>query len=110
MQPQSRANDIIFYDGTCGLCHGFVQWTLARDHGGVFCFASLQGETFRNSISDEIRSGLPDSVVVQTNDCRLLVRSDAAIYVAQKLGAASFLTSIIKILPRGLRDALYNFI
>ena len=31
MPPADTDTDIIFYDGTCGLCHWFVEWVLARD-------------------------------------------------------------------------------
>ncbi|MCU1285079.1 MAG: hypothetical protein JWO13_1429 [Acidobacteriales bacterium] len=110
MQPESPARDIIFYDGTCGLCHGFVLWTLARDRDAIFRFAPLQGETFRNTVPDGMRRELPDSVVVQTSNGRLLVRSDAAIYVAERIRSASLLVALTKFLPRAMRDALYDFI
>ena len=41
----SAVDDIIFYDGTCGLCHGFVRFVLAADKRNVFVFAPLQGAT-----------------------------------------------------------------
>ena len=110
MQPGSPANDIIFYDGTCGLCHGFVRWTLNRDREGIFQFAPLQGETFPNICPDERGPGLPDSVIIRIRDGRLLTRSDAVIYVAKKIHAAPLLMALAELLPRGLRDALYDFI
>jgi predicted DCC family thiol-disulfide oxidoreductase YuxK len=37
----------VFYDGHCGLCHGFIRFLLARDPGGEkFDFAPLQGSFF----------------------------------------------------------------
>ena len=36
--------DLLFYDGTCGLCHRAVTFALARDpDGSRFRFAALQG-------------------------------------------------------------------
>lgn len=36
---------LVFYDGHCPLCHGTVRFLLARDRGGHFHFAPLQGPT-----------------------------------------------------------------
>lgn len=38
---------IVFYDGTCGLCHGSVQWLLDTDKHRLFCFATQQGKHFQ---------------------------------------------------------------
>ena len=36
---------ILLYDGVCGLCNDWVQFTLNRDPAGQFRFAPLQGPT-----------------------------------------------------------------
>src|SRR5579885_2416758 len=42
------APELIFYDGHCGLCHGFVKFALARDREGArFRFAPLPEQTLR---------------------------------------------------------------
>lgn len=35
---------LVLYDGSCGLCHGFVRFVLKRDPAGLVCFTALQGE------------------------------------------------------------------
>lgn len=43
----AAATDRLFYDGTCGMCHGSVRLLLAEDRSGsAFRFAPLKGEAF----------------------------------------------------------------
>ena len=99
----------IFYDGTCGLCHGFVRFVLARDRAARFRFAPLQGPTFRAVVPEDRRAGLPDSVVVSDDDGRVLARTDAVAHVLVSLGGAwRPLGRALRALPRPLRDAAYD--
>jgi predicted DCC family thiol-disulfide oxidoreductase YuxK len=103
---------MIFYDGHCALCHGTIVFVLRQDRPGeLFRFAPLQGSKFAEEVSPERRAGLPNSIVVQTNDGALLVRSDAILHILRRLGGGwEFWAGIMAIFPRGLRDAVYNFI
>jgi predicted DCC family thiol-disulfide oxidoreductase YuxK len=103
---------MVFYDGHCALCHGTVGFVLKQDRAGnLFRFAPLQGSKFDEVVAPERRAGLPDSIVVQTNDGVLLVRSDAILQILRRLGGGwKFWAGILGIIPRGLRDAVYNFI
>ena len=42
---------ILLYDGVCGLCNDWVQFTLNRDPAGRFRFAPLQGSTAERILS-----------------------------------------------------------
>ena len=101
--------DIIFFDGHCGLCHGAVKWVMARDpRGEVFDFSPLQGKTFAAAVSAERRIGLPDSVVIRTHDGRLLTRSDASLYILERLGDSwRRKARWLRLIPMGLRDLVY---
>ena len=99
----------IFYDGTCGLCHGFVRFVLSEDTAPAFRFATLQGEAFEKAVSKEERAEIPDSVVVQTRDGRLLLRSSAVVHVLGRLGGAwRILGALLALVPRPLRDLGYD--
>jgi hypothetical protein len=59
------AGEQIFFDGHCGLCHGFVRFVLQEDQSGEpFSFAPLQGQSVQSRIPDATRAHLPDRVVV----------------------------------------------
>ncbi len=102
----------IFYDGHCGLCHGFVRFVLAEDRrGGNIFFSPLQGEQFGLSVPPNRRAGLPDSVVVQTADGRLLVRSAAIVEILQRLGGVwRIIGFMAAALPRKLLDRCYDLV
>jgi predicted DCC family thiol-disulfide oxidoreductase YuxK len=107
--PAAGGGATIFYDGHCGLCHGFVRFVLAEDRPGAFRFAPLQGETFASAYDGAARHALPDSVVVRAADGGTLVRSAAALRVLEGLGGAWRAQAIaLRIVPRPLRDRAYD--
>jgi predicted DCC family thiol-disulfide oxidoreductase YuxK len=104
--------EMLFYDGHCGLCHGFVKFVLKRDRAGrAFRFAPLQGPTFEARVPKERCANLPDSILVLTNEGALLARSDAVVHVLRRLGGGwKVAAGALGLVPRGLRDAGYNFV
>ena len=55
--------------------------------------------------------GLPDSIVIRTAEGSLLARSDAVVRILQRLGGGwRILGAIMAAIPRGLRNAVYDFI
>jgi predicted DCC family thiol-disulfide oxidoreductase YuxK len=109
---EEHAPDLLFYDGYCGLCHRLVQFVLREDREGkAFRFAPLQGETFQRLVSSEVRVALPDSMVVRAADGHLYVRSDAFLRVLRRLGGGwNILAGVLNVVPRGLRDSVYDFV
>jgi predicted DCC family thiol-disulfide oxidoreductase YuxK len=108
--PCPRAQgQTIFFDGTCGLCHGFVRFVLKEDWSAQpFSFSPLQGESLRSALPEQVRVNLPDSVVVIDNKKSILVRSSAVIYVMKRLGGLWFIVAIfLTLVPRRLRDLSY---
>lgn len=100
---------ILFYDGTCGLCHGLVRWVVMRDSSRAFQFAPLQGETF-NALVPSIRpADLPDSVVLRDDSGALHVRCDAVICILEGLGRRRT-AAVLRALPKALRDWGYSLI
>jgi predicted DCC family thiol-disulfide oxidoreductase YuxK len=104
--------EMLFYDGHCGLCHRAVKFVLKYDRTGrAFRFAPLQGETFSALVPEAERAALPDSVIVRTADGALLVRTAAFIHILRRLGGGwRALAAILDVVPRGLRDAAYDFV
>lgn len=104
--------ELLFYDGYCALCHRAVKFVLKQDRSGkAFRFAPLQGSTLESRISPERRASLPDSILVLTVEGELLVRSDAFIHILRRLGGSwGFWARLLALIPRGLRDWVYDFI
>jgi len=99
---------VVYFDGVCGLCNGFVDRLIRWDHDHVLRFATLQGRTAQERLpaihTDELNS------IVYYDGERLLTRSTAALHIAMKLGGAWKLAGLFLMVPRFLRDAVYNWI
>jgi predicted DCC family thiol-disulfide oxidoreductase YuxK len=108
---QSDGQEWIFYDGNCGLCHRVVRFALAEDPIGRFVFSPLQGETFKRTVREEERKGLPDSFVVVDQSGRPLLRSEAVIHIATRLGGLwRALGGLLALVPSPLRDRGYRLV
>jgi len=108
----SARRDWFFYDGTCGLCHGATRFVLSEDRGGTaFTFAPLQGDAFAAAITRGQPAPEADSVAIGTEKGGLLMRSDAAIYVLERLGGLWRLAAIgVRLIPGRVRDAAYDVV
>lgn len=101
---------LVLFDGVCNLCNGFVQFVIRRDPAGKFRFASLQSEFGRELL---MTHGLdPDILhsVIVAEGGKLYQRSDAALRVAGHLAGLWPMFTVFSIIPRFLRDAVYNAI
>jgi len=102
--------ELAYYDGECGLCHGFVRFCLSEDRdGGSFRFAPLQGPTFEERVAPEVRANVPDSFVLERTDGTILVRSSATGHMLCSLGGYwRLLGRLLLLIPRPLRDLGYD--
>ena len=118
-RPESGAHAILFFDGVCALCNGFADFVLARDRGGRFRIAALQGETAAKLGAAEAQpaargpgGGEADAwrSLLLWEDGRWHRKSDAALRVMAGLGGAWRLAMLLRAVPPLLRDAVYDFI
>lgn len=100
------AADIVFFDGTCNLCNGFVDYLIQRNP--PFSFAPLQGPTAEKVLPDHLKHGL--STVVYFRKGEFLTQSEAVTYIFQDLGGHIGLLFLMRILPRAFTDFVYRFI
>jgi predicted DCC family thiol-disulfide oxidoreductase YuxK len=111
----SRASSepILLYDGTCGLCAASVRFVLRHERQHALRFAALQsqlGEAVRARHSE--LAGVDSMVWVEATGSgeQVLTRSTAALRVARYVGGPWRALALAAILPRPIRDALYDFI
>lgn len=108
---------LVFYDGSCGLCHGTVRFLLAEDADGKrFRYAPLDSDAFRNALARP-ESGfsaddpIPDSVLVQRPGAAMLSRADGVLELGRQLGGLWRVAAIVGSgVPRSVRNAIYDFI
>lgn len=114
MTPASHA-PILLYDGSCGLCDRSVRYLLARDRQRLLRFAPLDGATARGILRDRDALAAADSVIWYEpgegeSAPLFLVRSRAAIRALRYLGWPYSLAALLLIVPRPLRDAVYDLV
>lgn len=108
----ANGGDVILFDGVCNLCNASVLFVIDRDPRGHFAFAPLQSpEATQILCARGYTAGPPElaSVLLVRGD-RVYERSTAALRVSRKLsGAWSFMAAFL-IVPRPVRDAVYDWI
>lgn len=105
-----REGPVLLFDGVCNLCNGFVQWVIERDPAGEFSFAALQSDAGQTLLE---RHDLPtadfDTVVLVEGD-DYFTKSTAALRVARRLGLPYSLLYAFVVVPRFLRDRVYDLV
>jgi predicted DCC family thiol-disulfide oxidoreductase YuxK len=105
--------DIVFFDGICGLCNKAVDFVLREDRARRFLYSPLQGETFRRMARSHPETLKADSIFVLRRGLgkeTLLQRSDAFLYILENLPKYRWLARIGKKFPVLIRDAVYRLI
>ena len=101
---------VVLFDGVCNLCNALVRFVIARDPNAHFQFAALTSDAAKRLLQAAgASSALPDSVVL-VDEGRVFIRSDAALRIARRLRFPWRLAYTLRIVPRGLRDRLYDLI
>jgi len=101
---------LLFFDGVCNLCNGLVQFIIRKDRRKIFHFASLQSKTGQRFLNAHVLLTQDLNSLVYWRKGRALTRSTAALNVARDLGGAWPMAYAFILVPRFLRDALYDLI
>ncbi len=113
--PEPASKAIVLYDGVCGLCNRAVQFLLKRDRLDRLQFASLQSDLAAGLLK---RHGLDpkglDTVYAVLNygasNETLLAKGDAFLFFAGVIGGVWSVARVGRIIPRSIRNWLYDFI
>ncbi len=98
------------FDGVCNFCDASINFVLEQDRKGVFRYASLQSDSGQEILKS---LGLPTdefSSFVYVEDGDYYTRSSAALKVLRKLGGGWALLYAFIIVPKFIRDGVYNLI
>jgi len=101
---------VVLFDGVCNLCNGTVQFIIARDPGARFRFAALESDAARRMLTEcGVQGPLPDSVALVEGG-KVYTRSSAAVRIARRLRFPWWGLYALVVVPRPLRDALYDYV
>lgn len=104
------SHPVVLFDGTCNLCNASVQFVLRRDPRARFRFAALQSPAAAALLAAAGWQGpRPDSVALVAGG-RVLWKSSAALAIARGLRWPWPLLAVFALVPRPLRDVVYDFV
>lgn len=99
---------VIFFDGYCGLCNGFVDFIMKVDKSGVFKFSPLQSEFARANLRPEDIEELKSVVVLI--DGKTFRKAKGVMAVFKELGGIWKGLSLLGVLPSGFLNTGYDLI
>lgn len=103
--------EVVYYDGECGFCHGFIKLLLSEDRTAHFQYSQLGGEHFNKHIDAGKRETLPTSVVVYTADGSFKVKSDAVVHCLKALGGFwGVIGHALALLPTCILNGVYDLV
>jgi predicted DCC family thiol-disulfide oxidoreductase YuxK len=113
MIEKEISHPVLLYDGICGFCNKTVQHILKKDKRRTMLFAALQSEYGKSILTRHPElNGVDSLVFVEPLDFAYLeqvfVRSDAALRVASYLGGPWKIALVAYVIPRPIRDYLYD--
>ena len=107
---KDKNHKIILFDGICNLCNSTINFVIKRDKQNMFKFATLQSETGQSLLSEfKIDRTETDSIVL-IDGKKSYVKSTAALHIAKNLSGVYPLLFGFLILPRFIRDRLYDYV
>ncbi len=99
---------ILVFDGVCLLCSRWVRFVMRHDRDGRYRFASMQSDSGRALLDSRgLDPDDPDSLLLVEGD-RHWTDSDAILRVLTRFGGPWRLFSLLRLVPRGLRDPAYR--
>ena len=100
---------IVFFDGVCHLCHGTVNFLIRRDPGRQLSFCPLQSAGAAPYLENVAQAKKLDSILFLESG-HWYIRSEAALRIARYLPFPWKLAYYLIVIPRFIRDAIYDLI
>ena len=108
--PGQGEGPIVLFDGHCNLCCGGVAFLLKRDRAGRMRYGAMQTAAGQSLLRRHGRPTDDLSSFVVLDQGQLLLRSAAVLRLIRYLRFPWPLMGIIWIVPRPLRDWLYDLV
>lgn len=104
---------IIFFDGVCNLCNGFIDYVINRNKNQSIYYATLQSDIAVEKLKEY------NNIVLESNyntiyyyaNNKLYSKSSAVLRIFLELSSFHKVTAkILLLIPKFIRDACYNVI
>lgn len=101
---------IILFDGVCNFCNSSVNFIMDRDDSSYFKFGALQSDEGQILLKKHHQSTDSFDTLILIEADALYTRSTAALRIAKKLSGLWPVFYAFIVIPKFLRDPIYNLI
>ncbi|MDD7885828.1 thiol-disulfide oxidoreductase DCC family protein [Flavivirga sp. 57AJ16] len=104
---------IIFFDGVCNLCNGFIDYVINRNKNNSIYYAALQSDIAIEKLKEY------DNIVLESNYNTIYYYTGNKVYSKSSAVLRIFLelsvfhkvaAKILLLIPKFIRDACYNLV
>ncbi|MAW31664.1 MAG: thiol-disulfide oxidoreductase [Flavobacteriales bacterium] len=110
MSEDLKTKKIILFDGICTLCNNFIVFIAKNDKKDIFRFLPLQNKNINQFINTKNINIKDLKSIVLIEDKNPKYKSNAAIEILINLNKIFLLCTVFYIIPRIIRDMIYNLI
>lgn len=110
MHEWARHERIIVFDGICNWCHAWVDFTINHDPHAKFKFGLLQSEQAKEILNALHLPTENFGTFMLLEHGRVYTKSTAALRIVKHLSGFWPLFYLGIMIPRPLRDALYDYV
>jgi len=104
----SVADKVILFDGVCKLCNAWSNFIIKHDHQRIFKLCSVQSVEGQKILKHfGLSTDVYDSMLVVEGDA-VYQQSDAFFQVVRKLGYPWKAVCVFRMIPKSLRNWLYD--
>ena len=105
-----KNKSIILFDGVCNLCNSSVNFIIKHDKKKHFLFASLQSDAAKEILLHHSLNKIIFDSIILIEDTIIYEKSTAVLRIAKKLNNGFQLLYVFILIPKILRDKIYDYI
>ena len=105
-----KKHSIILFDGVCNLCNWSIQFVIKHDPEKKFQFGSLQSDKAKKLLQEYSIDTKEINSFILVENGKIFTRSTGALRVLKKLRGWPVLFYCFILVPKFIRDVIYNFI
>lgn len=107
---RNNNEQVVIFDEVCVLCENSVRFIIQRDKQGQFKFAAAQSASGMALQKRYAIDAMQSNTMVLIKRDKVYTASDAALEIAKDLDGLWSMFSVLRVVPRSLRDRVYLFI
>ncbi len=105
----TKEKSVVLFDGVCNFCNTTVRFIINRDPKAYFHFTSIQSKTGQQLLQ-QYNAPTDLSTIILIKNGKVYTKSSAALHIARHLSFPWSLFYVLIIVPKALRDFVYNMI